>query len=498
MSRAFIILGDQLFDEVPGFDPTAPVFMREDWGLCSNDQHHKQKLVLFLSAMRTHSDDLRAKGHLVHYEKLAAGTGVSYLDALHVWLDRKKIKSIQMVEPADGFFLQDLAAWASLAKIDVQLLPSPAFMTSGEDWRRYRSQYKRLHMADFYSLQRKRLGIMVDHQGVPEGGQWSFDTENRRSLPRWIQPPPVKPLFRGHHVDEVSRLVAREFSSHPGEIEPFGWATSRQQARALLDDFVTNRLADFGPYEDAVSKDHSVLWHSQLSYLMNMGLLTPGEIIKQVLARPSIPLASREGFVRQVIGWREFLYHVDREYREGKQYQRNKLDHQRRLSSKWWTGSTGLQPIDHCIKKALNTGYLHHIERLMILGSSMLLCEVHPDDSYKWFMEMFIDSAEWVMRPNVYGMSQFADGGMFATKPYISGSAYLRKMTDFPPGPWCDEWDGLFWRFIYQNRERLGANQRMSMMVRQVEKMAPAKLEAHIRRADEVIARVTVSDGAAR
>jgi deoxyribodipyrimidine photolyase-related protein len=228
-----------------------------------------------------------------------------------------------------------------------------------------------------------------------------------------------------------------------------------------------------------VDRHQPYLWHSLLSPLINLGLLTPVEVVERVMAEPNVPLASREGFIRQIVGWREFIYQIYIEYQSHEYHTRNSLGHHRRLNNSWYKGTTGLLPLDETIRGILRRGWCHHIERLMVVGSAMVMAEVHPDDAYRWFLELFVDSGEWVMIPNVYGMSQFADGGFFATKPYVSGSAYLRKMTNYPVGAWCEVWDGLYWNFISHHQQLFIANPRMSMMVRQWEKMSPAKQEHH-------------------
>jgi deoxyribodipyrimidine photolyase-related protein len=236
-------------------------------------------------------------------------------------------------------------------------------------------------------------------------------------------------------------------------------------------------LDDYGAFEDPISATQTTLFHSVLIPMLNIGLLTPAEVINRTLEwhrqRP-VPLNSLEGFVRQIIGWREFIRGIDRDY-ETMNLPAGPFRHTRQLNSCWYDGSTGLPPLDTAIQRARDHAFCHHIERLMVIGSAMLMCEVEPLEANRWFMEMFIDAAEWVMRPNVLGMSQFADGGYFATKPYLSGSNYLLKMSDFPKGPWCDVWDGLYWRFIDRNRAFFAGNHRLSVMVKGVDRLDPLR-----------------------
>jgi deoxyribodipyrimidine photolyase-related protein len=259
-----------------------------------------------------------------------------------------------------------------------------------------------------------------------------------------------------------------------------------------LNEFLQNRFEKFGIYEDAIVAKETVLYHSVLSPMLNIGLLTPKQIIDKALAigeEKNIPLNSLEGFIRQIIGWREFIRIVYE--REGsKQRNTNYWKFTKKIPSSFWTGTTGIPPIDQTIQKILETGYCHHIERLMVLGNFMLLCEFDPDEVYKWFMEMFIDAYDWVMVPNVYGMTQFADGGLMTTKPYISGSNYLMKMSDYEKGDWQAIWDGLFWRFMHEHRDFFLKNPRLGMLVGTFDKMSEEKKNAHLNNANQFLKKI--------
>jgi deoxyribodipyrimidine photolyase-related protein len=267
------------------------------------------------------------------------------------------------------------------------------------------------------------------------------------------------------------------------------FAINFEDAQKWLDNFLAERFEKFGVYEDAIVQKESVLYHSVLSPMLNIGLLTPQQIIDETLrvsAAKNIPLNSLEGFIRQIVGWREFIRLVYE--REGtKQRTTNYWKFKRKISTSFWTGDTGIAPIDSTIKKVLKTGYAHHIERLMVLGNFMLLCEFDPDEVHKWFMEMFIDAYDWVMVPNVYGMTQFADGGLMTTKPYISGSNYLSKMSDYEKGTWQPIWDGLFWRFMHVHRNFFLQNPRIGMLVKTFDKMPEEKRKAHLHAADNYL-----------
>lgn len=269
-----------------------------------------------------------------------------------------------------------------------------------------------------------------------------------------------------------------------------------QPRRALiwLQDFLNKRFENFGPYEDAIPKDSDFVFHSVLTPYLNCGLLTPQEVIQATLMhaqKKKVPLASTEGFIRQIIGWREFIRGIYQNFSE-QQDTRNFFNHEKKLTPHWYKGDTGIAPLDQSIQKVLRLGYSHHIERLMVVGSLMLLLEIDPREAHRWFMEMYIDSSDWVMGPNVYGMALFSDGGIFATKPYFCGSNYYRKMGGYKPSEsWCDAVDGLYWGFVEKHKVLFLKNPRLSMMVRTVEKMDPAKKKKIFKAADELRKKIT-------
>jgi deoxyribodipyrimidine photolyase-related protein len=282
---------------------------------------------------------------------------------------------------------------------------------------------------------------------------------------------------RTSHDAEVIKLVSQEFGSHPGDANNFWLPTERSGARQWMNDFFAKRFRAFGPYEDAFSKNEPFLYHSVLTPFLNTGLVTPSECVSiaiKEMSEQEIPLNSAEGFIRQVIGWREFIRGIDRNFGE-KQEASNFFGARNRLTDVWYAGESGIEPLDDVIRKVQRYSYAHHIERLMVIGSLMVLLGVEPKEGYRWFMEMFVDSSDWVMGPNVYGMALFSDGGIFATKPYICGSNYYRKM-GYPAGDWCDGVDGLYWSFISRHRENFIRNPRMSMMVRSLDKISSDRM----------------------
>lgn len=467
-----VILGNQLFplEYLPSPDH-GPVFMAEDVGLCTYVKHHQQKIVLFLAAMRSYADALRVAGYDVVYHELDVANPESYEDKLDAALRAKGATRLQHFEIEDKPMerrILEFTARHELARVELQ---SPMFVSTRDAFSSFARDKSRLLMGDFYKQQRRSLGVLIDDDGQPTGGRWSFDADNRKKLPRNVTPPELTWAAPTQHVGDVIELVLREFADHPGDATEFCWPTTREQACQWLDDFVENRLEQFGPYEDAMTSRSPTVFHSVLSPCLNLGLLTPAEVIERALTKADeIPLASLEGFVRQVIGWREFVRGVYRDYSE-EQDARNFWSHERDLTSAWYEGTTGIPPLDDAIRTAQRLGWTHHIPRLMVLGNLMTLCEIHPTTAHRWFMEMFVDSSEWVMGPNVYGMGIFSDGGIFATKPYICGSNYLLKMSDYKKGPWCDIVDGLYWRFIDRHREFFSGNPRLALMPKALDRL---------------------------
>jgi deoxyribodipyrimidine photolyase-related protein len=482
-----VILGNQLFapERLPP-PGEVRVFMAEDLGLCTYEKHHQQKIVLFLAAMRACADELRDAGYVVSYVRLEPSDKRSYEEKLGQLVD-DGIKRLVHFEVEDKAMEQRLIGFAESRKLERTELTSPMFTCAREDFAAWNAGRARPFMQEFYKFQRQRLGILVNGEGEPEGGRWSFDTDNRKKLPKKVEPPVIPWPEPDRHVRDVVELVATMFPDHPGHADEFRWPTTRSQARAWLDDFIARRLRGFGPYEDAMTARSATVFHSLLSPYLNMGLLTPDEVVDEVLAAADdAPLQSVEGFVRQVIGWREFVRGIYREF-GAQQETANFWSHERELTTAWYDGTTGIPPLDDAIRTARRLGWTHHIPRLMVLGNLMTLCEIRPSAAHRWFMEMFVDSSEWVMGPNVYGMGLFSDGGIFATKPYICGSNYLRKMSDYPTGDWCDTVDGLYWRFIDKHREFFAGNPRLALMPRALDRLDPRRRERIFAAADDFI-----------
>ncbi|MEM6736758.1 MAG: cryptochrome/photolyase family protein [Bacteroidota bacterium] len=494
--RLALILGNCLFSNHGRLNPNKDTlfFMAEDTGLCTHFKYHKHKLILFLSAMRSHAEEVEKEFPLIYYQLNAENQNLSYEDKLKETISAyPDIAEIITYDIEDHFFEDRFRKFCRRQKLELTIVDSPGFITRKEKFKEYNQGAKKPFMQVFYKQQRKDLGILLkDDKESPLHDSWSFDEENRKKLPKNIAIPDQPSVHPTHHTEEIKKLVDELFSDHQGNSENFHWATSRKQVVYLLDNFFKKRFNNFGPYEDAISSKETFIFHSVLSPYINMGLITPDEVVDKALEyyeNNNTHFPSVEGFIRQIIGWREFMRGIYHEY--DKELNINYFKHKRKMKSCWYEGTTGIPPLDDSIKKAQKFGYTHHIERLMILGNIMLLCELNPNEVYKWFMEMYVDSADWVMAPNVYGMSQFADGGIFATKPYIGGANYIKKMSDYGSGDWEDIVNGLYWRFINENLQTFAKNQRMSMMVATLRKMNEEKKERIFNAANRFIEKVT-------
>ena len=486
MHRAAIILPHQLFEPHPALEGVSHAVLVEEPLLFSQYAFCRQKLMFHRATLRRLAGQLRGRGLKVSYLEVA---DVPDTAALADVLAKLRIAVVRYVDPCDDWLSTRLSVALRRRGISAEVLDDPHFLTPMHVIRDYTAGKQRLLFTDFYIAQRKRLGILLDEYGKPLGGKWSFDTENRRKLPKDARVPAIRRPPENAHVREARQYVRQHFGNAPGSDDSFGYAIDPAGAARWLNEFVRQRLPLFGDYEDAISAGEETLYHGVLTPMLNVGLLSPRQVIDAALAQAGqVPINSLEGFIRQILGWREFvrLVYLDRGRR---QRTRNFWGMTRPMPRAFYDGTTGIDPVDAVIRRVLRTGYAHHIERLMILGNFMLLCDIHPDAVYRWFMELFIDAYDWVMVPNVYGMSQHADGGLMTTKPYISGSSYVLKMSDFGRGPWCAVWDALYWRFVDRHAGFFAANPRMAMMARMKDKLG-GKLREHLRVAGEFLDRL--------
>jgi len=477
-----LVYPHQLFRNHPALGKGRLCLLLEDPMFFGNDSRwpmpmHKQKLVLHRASMTAFAGGLNDA-------RIVENPGGGTLDGV-AWLDAaipNEVTDIHFCDPVDDVVGRRLSSVAEKRGITLHQYASPNFLTPDDFLEKHIGTRKRPFMAKFYQAQRERMGILLGEDGHPVGGKWSFDTENRKKLPKsaTVPSPPVAPTSTS--VRDAIHHVESKFPDHPGASGEFRWAVTHKDAEKWMRDFFNDRFENFGVYEDAISRGHAFINHSALTPMLNIGLLDPKTVVEAALDaaehRPEVPLNSLEGFIRQVIGWREFMAGIYR-HRGTTIRNGNFWGCDRPMPAAFYNGSTGIPPIDRVIHQVLREGWCHHIERLMVLGNFMLLCRIRPDDVYRWFMELFVDAYDWVMVPNVYGMSQFADGGTFTTKPYISGSNYILKMSDEPKGPWCAIWDGLFWSFIGDHADFFLRNPRLSMMARNWGKMGNDRQNTH-------------------
>ncbi|TRX61344.1 cryptochrome/photolyase family protein [Fulvivirga sp. M361] len=478
-----LVFPHQLFEKTPVLNSDLErVILIEDHLFFKQYPFHKMKLVLHRASMKYYEQFLIENGYNTQYIE-AGHTG---LDELFNALRKEETTKIHVVDPVDYLLDRRLKRFSQKHGVSITFYESPLFITSQNELRqRLKKTAHGYRMGTFYKEQRKAFDILM-HGKEPVGGKWSFDEDNRKKLPKNLRLPAIYQILEDEFVREAKRYVNDHFPSNYGSLESFIYPVNFEQAQESLNHFLDNRMTLFGDYEDAIVKEESFLFHSLLTPALNIGLITPKQVVEIASKRhqkDDFPINSFEGFIRQIIGWREFMRGI---YTIEGVCQRttNHFSCHRALPHSFWTGDTGIEPIDDTIKKVLKYGYCHHIERLMLLGNFMLLCEFDPNHVYRWFMELFIDAYDWVMVPNVYGMSLYADGGLLSTKPYISSSNYVLKMSNYKKGEWCEVWDALYWRFIFMHREEFAGNQRMSMMINLLNKMDQTKLETHIRKAE--------------
>lgn len=479
-----IILGDQLTDQVGPLRAliagerhfARPVFVVEVTGV-RRAKRHIQAVAMQIAALRSFAAELNARG--VETEVLAAKTLQSALTELQA---RHRPEGITLMDPAQPQDRAEVEAWGSTSGLSVTIAENALWLTTREEWAAFRTGRKELRMEFWYRRVRGARGWLMEEGDAskPLGGTWNLDQENREPLAVGTTVPQPPKQSAPTIVADVLRELQSEGHELFGSAEEFRWPVTRSDALDELEDFCRHRLANFGPFEDAMSREHDHLFHSLLSPAMNLGLLTPEEVCARALQEYAnrtneIPLSSIEGFIRQILGWREFMHHayVDfwREWESD-----NGLEANHKLPEFYWSGETRMACVSRVVQKLHRSGHAHHIERLMVLGNFALLFGVNPQAVDSWFLEAFIDALPWVVTPNVVAMSQFADLGRITSKPYISGGAYISRMGDdcsschYTPkestGDRACPFTTLYWDFIDRHSERFARNPRMATQVR--------------------------------
>jgi deoxyribodipyrimidine photolyase-related protein len=488
------VLGDQLsasLASLQGVDPaSAVVLMMEVGDEATHVRHHPKKIAFIFSAMRHFAEELRGAGWTVDYVRLddPANTG-SFDEEVVRAAQRHAATRIITVEAGEWRVLDAQARWGALTGLPCTVLPDTRFIDTRVDFADWASGRKRFVMEDYYRLLRRRTGILMDG-GAPAGGAWNFDAENRKPPKKGLRAPPP-PVFAPDEITQgVLALVAARFGNHFGDLLPFGHAVTRGQALACLEDFVSHRLALFGDYQDAMVGGQDSLFHSELSALINAGLLLPMEVCAAAEAAfrsGAVPINAAEGFIRQILGWREYVRGIH--WIAGRDYvARNHLGATRDLPGFYWSGETKLNCLAESIGATRRRAHAHHIQRLMVIGNFAMLVGVDPHQVHEWFLAVYDDAYEWVEAPNVIGMSQFADGGLMATKPYAAGGAYINRMSDYcktcrydvkqRTGPDACPFNSLYWDFLARHRDVLGSNHRLLRMYDGWDRFAPAEQAA--------------------
>lgn len=459
------------------------VLMAEVWDEATSVRHHKQKLALIFAAMRHFAAELRAAGMAVDYVALDDPENSGSLTGeVERALARHRVQRLVMTEPTDWRLSTTVGQWRRTLGLPVEVREDDRFLCAGEEFARWAEGRRSLRMESFYRTMRRRTGwLMANDQ--PEGGRWNYDVENRRRLPPALRVPERLVFTPDAVTAEVLRLVGDRFAGHFGDLEPFAWGVTSAEARQALRHFVVTRLPQFGAYQDAMKVGGDVLFHAAISPYLNLGLLTAREVCHAALEayrRGAAPLASVEGFVRQLLGWREYVRGVYRTHMPG--YARsNFLQARRALPRFYWTGDTAMACLRHCLGATRRNAYAHHIQRLMVTGVFALLAGLAPREVEEWYLIVYADAHEWVELPNTHGMALYADGGVLATKPYAASGAYIDRMSDYCRGCAFDPKarDGaaacpftvLYWHFLIAHESRLRGNPRLSLAYRNLARM---------------------------
>ncbi len=495
-----VVLGDQLDRQAAAFDGFDPaqdrVWMCEAAEEATHVWCSQQRLAVFLSAMRHFAQALREEGLPLHYTEQHPG---SLAQALREALAATPPQAVVMTEPGDHRVQQALLQACAAAGVPLQLRNDRHFLCSREEFAAHARGRKQLRMEYFYREMRRRHRVLMDGE-QPAGGEWNYDAENRETFgpqgPGFVPAP--KRFAPDALTQQVLELVRTRYASHPGQVDDFGWPVTRAQGLQVLQTFIEERLPDFGRWQDAMWEGQPWLYHSHISVALNLKLLNPREVVAAAEAAwraGRVPIAAAEGFIRQVLGWREYVRGIY--WQEMPEYLGlNALDATQDLPPWFWTGDVPMACLRDAIGQTLRLGYAHHIQRLMVTGLYLLLHGVHPQQVHAWYLSVYVDAVEWVELPNTLGMSQFADGGLMASKPYAATGKYIERMSDhcrgcrFKPavrtGPQACPYTTLYWDFLMTHEERFASHPRMALQVKNVARLAEPERAAVRRRAEAV------------
>ncbi|WP_417594111.1 cryptochrome/photolyase family protein [Oceanospirillum sp.] len=509
MATLRLILGDQLSENITSLQDLNPtddcVLMCELVEETTYVPHHKKKLVFFLSAMRHFAQQLQRKGVNVHYFNLDEALD-SFSDAIERVLNTPSagmpsFKKIVVTHPGEYRVLQQLKQLKAVLKIPLEIRPDHRFLTTQKQFSDWAKGRKQLRMELFYRQIRKNLNILMQ-DGAPVGGQWNYDKDNRKALPANLTPPMPLGFKPDAITRQVIKMVGERFPSNFGALADFHYAVTRTQALQVLSHFIEQRLPLFGDYQDAMKQDQPWLFHSHIGLYLNIGLLSPMEAIRaaeKAWQEDKAPLSAVEGFIRQILGWREFvrgLYWLKMpNYKH-----ENFLQADRALPEFYWSGKTRMNCISQCVQQTKEHAYAHHIQRLMVLGNFALLSGLSPKEVNDWYLLVYADAIEWVELPNVSGMILFADAGYLASKPYAAGGAYINRMSDYckhchykvkeKTGSNACPFNYLYWRFLDRNRQALKGNPRMALVYKNLERMSENQIGAIRMQADSFLGKL--------
>lgn len=494
MKALRLILGDQLSESISsleGYDADNDmILMCEVRNEATYVKHHKKKIAFLFSAMRHFARNLENSGHRVQYTKLDDPDNAgSFQGEVHRVLQHHPFERIIVTHPGEYRVLADIRGWENHFGIKVEIREDHRFLSSPDDFASWAQDRKQLRMEYFYREMRKKYDILMQ-DGNPIGGQWNYDAENRKPPKKGLHIPPPYAGTMDDLTMEVMNLVSARFKDHFGDLEPFYFAVTREAALQVLHQFIDQRLIYFGDYQDAMMQGEPWMYHSHISFYLNCGLLLPLECVKAAESAyhsGKVPLNAAEGFIRQIIGWREYIRGIYwlkmPEYAAA-----NFFESSRPLPEFYWTGNTRMNCLRQCVLETKQNAYAHHIQRLMVLGNFALLAGIDPKQVNEWFLIVFADAYEWVEMPNVTGMVLYADGGLLASKPYAAGGSYIHKMSDYCQhcsynvhtrnGTDACPFNYLYWDFLSRNRDKLGSNPRMAMPFKTYDRMDPLKHRA--------------------
>ena len=489
-----VILGDHLnlkISSLKDIEDGDAILMCEVREEATYVKHHKKKIAFIFSAMRHFAEELLDKGYDVHYTKYDDKDNAgSFKDEVKRAVKDLKPDEIVITEASEYRVLEDIKTWEDDFDIPVDIRNDDRFLCRHDQFKEWAKDRKQLRMEYFYREMRKDYDILMDKHGKPEGGEWNYDSENRKPPKEGLNVP--KP-YSGKVDDitqEVLDLVEKEFDNHFGDLKPFYFAVTRDQALYVLDKFIKERLENFGTYQDAMVEGEPWMYHSHISFYLNCGLLLPLEVIEKAekaYREDGAPINAVEGFIRQILGWREYVRGIY--WLKMPEYENeNFLDAKRKLPDLYWGGDTHMNCLKQCVKETKENAYAHHIQRLMVLGNFALIAGLSPEEVNEWYMIVYADAYQWVELPNVTGMILFADGGVLGSKPYAAGGSYINKMSDYckgcrykvskKNGPEACPFNYLYWNFFLENQDTLEGNPRLNMAYNMIGKMDDEKKDA--------------------